>query len=242
MRDDIRNRFFTPFILPLTVIGAILLVGISLSRVLMAVSALSASFIALVIAGYILLTAFWVQSRERISARTLGVALAIGMFGVVGAGAVASAAGMRPLGEHGGEGAEGEVAEGGEVGGEATEPVFVAIDIAYESAPEALPTGDVDVRLENEGVIEHNVVIEELDDELILEAPGGGTDEATVSFEAGDYTYYCSIPGHREAGMEGTLTVSEDVELGGAADAGTEGEGGSEGGAASEAATEAASP
>lgn len=234
MRDETRNRFFTPFVLPLTIIGLVLIIGLSLSRVMMAVSALTASFVALFAAGYILLAAFWVESRKRITSRALGVALAIGLFGLIGAGAVASAAGMRPLEEHGGEGgeaaAEGGEAASGEGGGEgvANEPIFVAVDIAYESAPEALPTGDVAVRLENDGVIEHNVTIEELSDETILDAAGGETDDATVTLEAGEYTYYCSIPGHREAGMEGTLTVSDDVEPGGGGEAGATPEGASE--------------
>jgi plastocyanin len=252
MRDDIRDRFFTPFVLPVTIIGVMLLIGFSLSRVLLAVSEISASLVAVLAAGYILAMAFFVEARRRIPARTLGVALAVGLIALVGAGAVANAAGIRALHEEAGEGGEAAGGEGEEGGG--TEPLFVAIDIAYEQAPETLPIGTTTITLEDRGAIEHNVVFEELGDLLIVEAAAGETETGDVTLEEpGEYTYYCSVPGHREAGMEGTLTAEEGAaapsgEAGGSSEAASDGAGaGSEAasedaaGAGSEAASEPAS-
>lgn len=207
MRDEFRDRFFTPFVLPVTVIGVLLLIGISLSRILLAVSELSAAMIAFLAAGYIMAMAFVVEARRRITARTLGVALAIGLIGLIGAGAVAAAAGMRPLEGHGGEGGEAAAGEGG-AGSEApsNEPVFVAVDIEWAQAPSTLPAGNTTITLENDGQIEHNVVFEQLGEEPIAIAPPGESVDGEVSLEAGEYVYYCSVPGHRAA-MEGTLTV-----------------------------------
>ena len=36
---------------------------------------------------------------------------------------------------------------------------------------------------------------------------GGGVSEVTVDVEPGKYTFYCSVPGHRDPRMEGPLTV-----------------------------------
>lgn len=36
----------------------------------------------------------------------------------------------------------------------------------------------------------------------------GGTSTASANLKPGTYTFYCTVPGHREAGMLGTLTVS----------------------------------
>jgi plastocyanin len=41
-----------------------------------------------------------------------------------------------------------------------------------------------------------------------LEADGGGNSQSKkIDLKPGKYTFYCSITGHRAAGMEGTLTV-----------------------------------
>ncbi len=81
------------------------------------------------------------------------------------------------------------------------------IDIAFEPT-EFTITADTDVvvSLPNEGVLEHNFTIEELGiaSETIL---GGESTSVTINAPAGAYEYFCSVPGHREAGMVGTLTV-----------------------------------
>lgn len=75
----------------------------------------------------------------------------------------------------------------------------------FEGVPETVPAGEVTFRLEQEDPdAPHDFRIEELDEGTdVLDE--GETDEFTVDLESGTYTYYCSVPGHREAGMEGEL-------------------------------------
>jgi plastocyanin len=84
---------------------------------------------------------------------------------------------------------------------------FVADDVVYNEAPSTVPAGQVAVELVNQGSVPHDVVIEELAHQVVAHADGGQTVTGQISLEPGTYTYYCSIPGHRPAGMEGTFTV-----------------------------------
>src|SRR5207237_291877 len=66
--------------------------------------------------------------------------------------------------------------------------------------------GDLTVNVKNAGQIEHDFVIEGLDGRLVV--PAGQT--ATKLFpiaKVGIYTFVCSIPGHKEAGMSGKVIV-----------------------------------
>jgi plastocyanin len=102
--------------------------------------------------------------------------------------------------------AEGEGGEGEGDGGGA-DATFVAVDIAYESAPETLPVGENEITIVNNGQAVHDVTFEDLGDVTVVSANGGQTASGSVELEAGEHYYYCSVPGHREAGMEGTLTA-----------------------------------
>lgn len=68
--------------------------------------------------------------------------------------------------------------------------------------------GDIEVTLDNVGGALHNFRIDAATGEdKKVEAAAGSEETGTLNLFAGEYTYYCDVPGHRAAGMEGTLTV-----------------------------------
>lgn len=85
---------------------------------------------------------------------------------------------------------------------------FVAEDIEWADVPSELPAGDVTLEIDNQGGTLHDITIEELGDETVAEAEGGETATGDVTLEPGEYTVYCSVPGHRSS-METTVTVAE---------------------------------
>jgi plastocyanin len=99
----------------------------------------------------------------------------------------------------GGTGGGGTVAISADPGGE----------LAYEQDSVSAPAGPVTIEFDNPASIGHDVVVEDdAGNELArTDVISGDTTTAEGEFEAGDYTFYCSVPGHREAGMEGTFTV-----------------------------------
>jgi uncharacterized cupredoxin-like copper-binding protein len=81
------------------------------------------------------------------------------------------------------------------------------VDIAFEPAELGIPAGtDVPLRFVNDGALPHNFTI---DEPAVFsgDLDPGTSSEVVVNVPAGEYEYYCSIPGHRQAGMVGTLTA-----------------------------------
>lgn len=92
----------------------------------------------------------------------------------------------------------------------AGELTAVATEFAFEldGVPSA---GTITFTLSNQGAVFHDLAIEDGSGALIpgflLEADPGETVSGDVELAPGTYTLFCTIPGHREAGMETLLTV-----------------------------------
>jgi plastocyanin len=69
--------------------------------------------------------------------------------------------------------------------------------------------GDVTIEFDNPASIPHDVVVEDADGNELARTDviTGGSTSTTATFEAGDYTFFCSVDAHRDQGMEGALTV-----------------------------------
>jgi plastocyanin len=70
------------------------------------------------------------------------------------------------------------------------------------------PAGQLTITSPNESSVDHNIAVEGNGvDEKGPVVKNGGVSEIEVNLDAGEYAFYCSVEGHREGGMEGTLTV-----------------------------------
>ncbi len=81
--------------------------------------------------------------------------------------------------------------------------------LAYDTDTLTAKAGTVNIDFTNDAAIAHDVVIDDPSGKEVARGDVITGSSENVSFDAkpGKYTYYCSLPGHRAAGMEGTLTV-----------------------------------
>ncbi|MBL8774915.1 MAG: cupredoxin domain-containing protein [Acidimicrobiales bacterium] len=103
-----------------------------------------------------------------------------------------------------------EVDHAGGNGGAAPATGAEAVPVSLEEF--AITPGEVDVpagavlNISNEGTVVHNLSVDGIASEMV---DGGATTELDLgSLAPGTYAMKCDVPGHAEAGMTGTLTVS----------------------------------
>jgi len=81
--------------------------------------------------------------------------------------------------------------------------------LKYNKTALTANAGKVSIDFTNKSPLGHNMTIESSSGETVGATPTfqGGSKTLSVNLKPGTYKFFCSVPGHRMAGMEGTLTV-----------------------------------
>jgi plastocyanin len=83
-------------------------------------------------------------------------------------------------------------------------------ELAYTTTAAKAKAGQVSIDFTNPQSLSHDVAIEGSSGQMLGQTELVAESSATTTIKnlkPGEYTFYCTVPGHREAGMEGTLTV-----------------------------------
>jgi len=80
--------------------------------------------------------------------------------------------------------------------------------LKYDKSTLTAKAGKVSIAFTNQAALAHNLTVES-GGSVVGATPSfeGGSKTLSLTLKAGTYKFYCSVPGHRQAGMEGTLTV-----------------------------------
>ena len=81
--------------------------------------------------------------------------------------------------------------------------------LQYTETDVTAKAGNDTIEFDNPSTTGHDVVIEDQSGKEVAKTDviTDSTTSTTADLKPGTYTFYCSVPGHREAGMEGTLNV-----------------------------------
>jgi plastocyanin len=83
--------------------------------------------------------------------------------------------------------------------------------LAYTTTKATATAGPVTIMMKNASTVQHNIAIQQGTNGAVLGAgpiiSGGATATVKLNLTPGTYTYFCQVPGHRAAGMLGTLVV-----------------------------------
>jgi plastocyanin len=85
--------------------------------------------------------------------------------------------------------------------------IVEAFDLGFKEKELKIGPGKVTIEEINTGATAHTLVIDGVVGKKLSVPAHDAKDLGTYDLKAGTYTYYCDIPGHRQAGMEGKLIV-----------------------------------
>jgi uncharacterized cupredoxin-like copper-binding protein len=181
----------------------IALVVLDLSRAELALAGKAATIVAAVVASAILVGAARLSRRSGAGSPNAVLVLAVAGLMLVFGGLV----GLARLDEEQAQAAHARQAREANEG--PVNATITAFDIGFREHQVSVPAGRVRIAYVDDGQLAHTLVIDGVPSFKRLEVGGKGDRVIeSVNLTPGTYIFYCDIPGHRGAGMQGTLAVT----------------------------------
>jgi uncharacterized cupredoxin-like copper-binding protein len=84
-------------------------------------------------------------------------------------------------------------------------PTDASGQLAFQFKSAEAKAGKVTIESKNDASVPHNIALKGGPEGDIVQ--GGKVSRITANLKPGKQTFYCSVPGHEQAGMKGTLTI-----------------------------------
>jgi uncharacterized cupredoxin-like copper-binding protein len=221
---ELRDRVLVPLALPLGAALAIVIVVLNFSQVLIALEErsgpMASTFVATVVASALLFGFAYFSARgEERSTGNLGALAGAGLTLVL-AGFIAFAAIQEEEAEAEAKAKEKAAQEG------PVDATVKAFDLGFDPKDLQVPSGKPRIEMVNDGAQLHTLLLEGVPGFKLEVSSKGDKDAGAVNdLKPGSYVFYCDVPGHRQAGMQGTLTAAEGAASGTASGSGPAGAG-----------------
>lgn len=200
------DRYFTPIALPMLIVAGLVLFVLNVSRIFLAGGGETPVIVGTIITVAIIGGAAVLSAAPNLRSSSLALVTA-GFVALVMLGGWLSLGSSAPEGEGGAALAPEGPAD--------AQLAFTTEGLKFVPDTADAPTGVVRIDLvSNSGA--HTFVFEDPATQFPgLDVPGTGSEDTARAFfgEAGEYVFYCTIPGHREAGMEGAITADGESKV-----------------------------
>jgi plastocyanin len=200
--DPVRDRLLLPLLLPLAAMIAVFLFVVNISRVFLASGSDASVVVGTIVTVAILAGGAAISASPRLRSSTLVMLLAGLMIFVLSAGLLS----LGPSEESdSGAGTGFKEPAGPPV---ATLEVDALPSLSFQAKEFTVPAGVIQINYIDRGGT-HTLLFQEPQFSGFQLAVPQGKKSGKVELKPGAYTIYCSIPGHRAAGMQATVTAAE---------------------------------
>jgi plastocyanin len=205
-----RERFLVPFVFPFLIVIGVVFFVINISRLFLSTKGTGSVIIAAAVTCLILFGAAAMSAAPKMRTSSLTLIVSGSLVVILGAGWLTVG--------HAEEKKEAEVVLGPAVGETTINALATLkfqpskVDLPFD--PENPTQTVIQITLHDQQAGQHTLAF---DDPTVIwtipevNAQGEKKTEKAGFPKAGDYEFHCTVPGHREAGMEGTMTITDSV-------------------------------